>query len=422
MRSDTDNISGNHPSPIRDWRFTAPSALMAAALVWGALAIHGHYPIVDEKAHLAQIEMFRKGDFRLYVKHGEKYPRNAMYPGFHAMMAGTAKILGVDGKNAIRTLCLAFAAAIAILAFTIARELTGPDTAALKAAQVFFLPVLFPFHFLIYTDAAGTAAILAAFLATLKKKDALGGALALAAVFIRHNNVVFVGFILAYRIVDEFGWNPLKTPPKRLAATLWPYAAVMTLVAAGVVINGRPALDDPSSHVPTLSLVNPLLALFCCGALFAPVLLAGQRGTSKWISKHQKAAATILTLVCAASAFLAPTHPWNTLPWLWHNEILAWLFHDGAGRTVLAATASFAALSLAALPLTTNASKLVWVFGFLALAPVALIEPRYYILPLALLTLIRKPRTTWAETTQLALLVLLAIAGHLSQVYTARVI
>ena len=400
----------------------APLILVAAALAWGALAIKDHYLIVDEKAHLAQIEMFREGNLRLYVKHGEEYPRNAMYPGFHALVAATSKILGVDGKNAIRGLCLAFAVAVAALAFIIAKDLTGSDTAALKAAQVFFLPVLFPFHFLIYTDTAGTAAILAAFLAALRKKDGLGGALALTAVLIRHNNIVFVVFILAYRIVDEFGLNPLRTPPRRLAAALWPYAVSAALVAVGVAVNGRPALDDPSSHVPTLSLVNPLFALFCFGALFAPVLLAARKETSEWISKHKKASAAILALICAASAFLAPTHPWNNLPWLWHNEILAWLFRDMAGRTVLAATASFAALSLAALPLATNAARLSWIFSFLALVPVALIEPRYYILPFALATLLRKPRSMRVETVQLALFILVAVAGYLSTIYTARVI
>ena len=397
------------------------AAVAAAALIWGAAAIRGHYPIVDEKAHLAQTEMFRHGDFRLYVKEGERYPRNAMFPGFHLILAGLLKAIGADGLDAARLACLLFAALIPLAAFLAAGAASDGTMAAFKAGQVFFLPCLFPFLFLVYTDAAGLLALLLALWATMRKKDLAAGLFALLAVFIRHNNVVFAAFLPALRLMDEFGWNFVAIPARNVAKRVWPYAIAIAAVATFVIVNGGPALDDPTSHIPRPNLTNALFALFCYGALFAPLILSRRKKISEWVSARPKTAACALLAVAVTAMTVSPTHRWNQMPWLLHNEILNWAFRDYYTRLVLAVVAAIAALSLAA-ELDTGNGRLLLFFSFLSLLPVQLVEPRYYIVPFAFATILRTPSTPKAEAVQTALFAALAIAAHLYHLNTPCVI
>jgi len=415
-----------HPNSKRGtaprWLAAAHATLIVAALAWGAWAIRGRHPIVDEKAHNAQTEMFRHGDFRLYVKKGETYPRNAMFPGFHLILAGMERTLGIDGVDAARSLCLLFAVLIPLATFMVARTLGyNPSYATVKAAQVFLLPCLFPFAFLVYTDAAGLMALLFALWATLRKKDILAGICALLAVFIRHNNVVFVAFLPALRLMDEFGWNFVAIPARNVAKRVWPYAIAIAAVATFVIVNGGPALDDPTSHIPRPNLTNALFALFCYGALFAPLILSRRKKISEWVSARPKTAACALLAVAVTAMTVSPTHRWNQMPWLLHNEILNWAFRDYYTRLVLAVVAAIAALSLAA-ELDTGNGRLLLFFSFLSLLPVQLVEPRYYIVPFAFATILRTPSTPKAEAVQTALFAALAIAAHLYHLNTPCVI
>ena len=416
MKSGT-NLSGDTPR----WLSAIPPVLVLAALLWGAAAIRGHYPIVDERAHSAQTEMFHHGDFHIYIKEGEKYPRNAMLPGFHLILAGLLGITASDGLDAMRLACLLFAALIPIAAFLAAKALSGGRLSTVKAAQVFFLPCLFPFLFLVYTDAAGLLALLLALWATVRKKDILAGAFALLAVFIRHNNVVFAAFLPVSRLAIDSGWNILGRPLRTLLKEVWPYSIAVCAVAAFVIVNGGPTLDDPSSHVPRPTLVNPLFALFCYGALFAPTILSERKKIAEWASAHRWTATITVAAAAATAMTISPTHPWNNMPWLLHNEILNWVFRDFSTRIVLACVSGAAALHLAA-TLHTPAGRLLLVFCFLSLLPVQLVEPRYYVVPFAFAIVFRKPADAWTESAQLALFAILAVMAHLYHIHGPCVI
>jgi hypothetical protein len=221
--------------------------------------------------------------------------------------------------------------------------------------------------------------------------------------------------------MDEFGWNFVAIPARNVAKRVWPYAIAIAAVATFVIVNGGPALDDPASHVPRPSLANPIFALFCYGALFLPLTLSRRRKISEWVSARPKTAACALLAVAVTAMTVSPTHRWNQMPWLLHNEILNWVFRDYYTRLVLAVVAAMAALSLAT-DLDTRNGRLILFFSFLSLLPVQLVEPRYYIVPFTLLALFRKPANAWAESAQTALFAALAIAAHLYHLNTACVI
>src|SRR3546814_11420877 len=102
----------------------------------------------------------------------------------------------------------------------------GDPHASRSAALLFFLPFLFPYYFLVYTDVLSWLLVLCALLATLERRHVLA-ALALAlSIGVRQNNVVWAGFmplLALWPTLQEAGWSPWRRAGE-VARVAWPYA------------------------------------------------------------------------------------------------------------------------------------------------------------------------------------------------------
>ncbi len=366
--------------------------------------------ILDEKDHYGQIRIFHEGAFELYRRPGEELPKNATLPGFHAAAAAYAKLAGSCTPETIRIFNILAGIGAAVLAWITARELHGPDIALTRALQLFFLPVLFPFIFLIYTDVFSLMLVLAAFLACVRKKYIISGLFALAAVAARQNNIVFVLFLAAYSYVDAFGFKISSDRLRKHALELLPYALICAGFAIFAIARGSIAMNR--DHQLALSAGNILFSLFSCAVLFLPVHMVNRKRIQRRVSSRKICFFAVSAAILIAVMLYVPGHRYNRIPWLLRNEILSWLLRDIWGRTVFACAVLLAVSSLLSTKLAGRAGYLLYPFWLLVLLPHLLVEPRYYIIPFALLVLLRKKQNPYLEIALVLWFIIFSTAIH----------
>ncbi|HJT98211.1 MAG TPA: hypothetical protein VJ696_07825, partial [Rhodanobacteraceae bacterium] len=216
----------------------------------------------DEAYHYAQIELFRRGEFRvldLYL---------TTIPGYHALVAALLAITGSESLAAARTLTALFGLAAAA-AFHLIRRETQRGTESIATAELLALPVLAPFLFLVYTDVLALALILWATLATLRGRHVLAAIALCATVLVRQNDVVWAGFLAALAVWPAWQERGFADP-KRLAALLAPYLVPVGAFLAFWIWNGSISLSHEQAKLhPELGLHtgNLLLAILAVGVL-----------------------------------------------------------------------------------------------------------------------------------------------------------
>src|SRR3546814_874244 len=127
--------------------------------------------IADESVHVPQILWFLQGRF-------EAHPLLTTIPGYHLAVAALLKVASIESVAAMRAVGAGIGVACALVFWLIRRRLGDPH-ASRSAALLFFLPFLFPYYFLVYTDVLSPLLVLCALLATLERRHVLA-ALAVA--------------------------------------------------------------------------------------------------------------------------------------------------------------------------------------------------------------------------------------------------
>jgi len=373
---------------------TAAAAAVCTAIVWAATL--GNSSIVDEAGHHAQITMFQRGDYALYRLPGHEHPVNAMLPGFHAAVAAIAAAAHAESRPAIRAICLVWSLCLAAFVWGIARRGSDDRHAMLRTIQALFLPNLFPFHVLIYTDVLAASACMAAVLFCLQDRPWATAAAALAAAVVRQTNGLLVLFLLAFTATRE------RIRPggsfQSWVRRWWPVAVGMVPLATVMAMFGRVGLDDPIKHPLRLAANNLEWSLLECGVFFLPwhawVYCTRWRRIRPWM---------VAGAAALAGAILWQSreiHPWNDVyefPYLLRNHLIAWTdaLWWRKGAAALGIVGVLVALAIA--PLRERGAG--WLFGLWAamLLPQWNVDPRYHILPLLLFTVLRQPGPLWVE-------------------------
>ncbi|MFZ2654412.1 MAG: hypothetical protein WAX69_05810 [Victivallales bacterium] len=366
--------------------------------------MYKHKFILDEKDHYPQVRMFYDNNFKLYVETGDAYPRNATLPGFHLAAALFGKAIGCCSPDIIRIFNMLTGVLIALVAFLIAREMSGRNMAAIRALQVFFLPVLFPFHFLIYTDSFSLLMVLVSFFTCLKRKYLLSALFAIAAVFVRQTNICFIIILMSYHYVNEHGFSFNLPGLKKQFYPVWPYLLACAAFAIHILMYGRVSLNN--DHAITLSEGNLLFSLFCCFLIFLPMHLWNRKSIQAWTLANQRWMIPVVLLVAISCLLYNPSHRFNRIPWLFRNEVLDYLTRDIPGRVILICSVIGAVLSLASAKYLGRGAYLLFLLWPLLLVGMLLVEPRYYIIPFTFLILFRKPESIYMELILLSWLVL----------------
>src|SRR5262249_116910 len=148
LSASTPNASPDEPRHARGFSFLrslkatqADAAILGVVLgalfVAGLIAMRHRGVYTDELNHYAQIELFLRGEFRIFTLY------LTTIPGYHAIVAAILKITGGESLNAARLVNAAFALILLGGFFALRRKL-WPGTETLATAQLFVLPILVP--------------------------------------------------------------------------------------------------------------------------------------------------------------------------------------------------------------------------------------------------------------------------------------
>lgn len=376
----------------RRWLATTALALLAAGVALAMhLSIRGEGYRADEVHHHTQIRWLLDGELR-------RLPNLLMFPLYHMAMAAVAWPFGWTGLDDFRLLNLALSA-VALSAVSRAARATCARDAGLRTAQAVALPCLLPLVFLVYTDVAALGMLAAALFAVQRRRHRTAAALGFVSILLRQTNAVWVVFLAALALTGERerGAGDERWPATAARAG-WPFAAALAgfaLLAALVM----PALLRPGPpYTSGLYTGNLVFGLALLAVLFAPLHAANSVALFALMRRRPGTVAAALVATAAAMWLgLRERNALNRLPDFLHNEVLAAVATGGSAAALLFVAVAVGLLAVAATPLAPPSRRLLPAAAALALLPLAVIEPRYSLVPLVLWNLFRAPATRAVE-------------------------
>jgi alpha-1,2-glucosyltransferase len=379
-------------------------ALFVAALL--AMRHRGVY--TDELNHYAQIELFLRGELRVFTRY------LTTIPGYHAIVAAILKLTGGESLDAARLVNAAFAL-IAAGGFFALRRSVWPGTETLATAQLLVLPILVPLFFLVYTDVLAIALLLWATLATIAARHWLAAALLVVLISVRQNEVVWAGLccaLAAWPLVREHGVRAAREAMPLVLPYCVPVAAFLVFWAW----NGSISLSHEQAALHpdvSLHLGNLFFALFVAGVLLPLHAIAGLGDFATHVRRRPWLAAIPLAVFAAFWWGFRADNPYNTAfpNYYVRNGFLIALGTEPLVRAGAGIVVALAACGLASTRLKPAAAYWLYPIAAFSLAAAWLVEQRYALVPLVLWLAFREHRgraiewATWALWLALAVFV-----------------
>lgn len=344
-------------------------------------------PLWDERVHREQIQWFVDGFFALQ-------PWLPMPPTYHALIAAPAAVLGLDSLLAFRMIS-ALVGLSSVAVFHVLARLRA-ERPVERTLHYLFLPLLFPFFFVLYTDATSLLFMLLTAVFLRRGRSAAAGLTGIIGVLVRQTNIFWLGFLFLWDVVnaknDETYWEALKAGIRRNPIIV---ATAPTFLLA-VLVNGGVTLDAPDLHPLGVYGGNVWFFFVAVFFTFAPLHLANLREVVALVRRPVVAAGMVLAFPVYWFTFTAP-HIFNVSEFFLRNRLLGAVDESVALRIGLFALIAYTALSLSRIRLTERADYLVYVYALLALLPVVLVEVRYMLFPLVWIALARERSSDTAE-------------------------
>jgi alpha-1,2-glucosyltransferase len=355
----------------------------------------------DEGFHGPQIWSFYCGNYK-------PLPDLSMVPGYHFILAFVCRQLGVFNLDLLRFLsaCLSLLALPIFYKFT--RIYHGKE-APIRTLQLLFLPLLYPFFFLIYTDIPALMSVLLVWLFCLRRQHIPAAIAGILALLLRQNNIIWIGLGVLL-VCLESGGDSGKTQAnsKRGFALpaltqVWPYIAVFILFGLFVIYNGGVATGDQRLQRMSINLTGVYFLLLCGWAAFLPYNIVQAPKIWRLLLKPWIAASAVAGLVVYLATFRV-THQYNAqgLDFYLHNRVLTLMTNSAAWRTVLYIPMLWMVLSAASTQLPQKRFRWIYPVIVLAICLHPMVEVRYTFVALALFLALRPPMQPAAEIATLA--------------------
>lgn len=356
------------------------------------------YPryIVDESVHFNQIVRFIDGNFIISN-------RLTTLPFFHLFSALTGKLF-LDIKSILffRLLNTVVSIGLIYTFHKILREHNySREISFLRTAQFAFLPIFFPFYFIIYTDPLSNLLILLSYLFLVKKQYFWSGIFSFLSVATRQTNVFWMALILFWGILQEYRSNNFNNQENSkislyfvlLIKKFWVFLINFLTFIAFVVENKGVAIGDKEMH-PAFQIYfgNIYFSIFLLFFLFLPIHVENRhiiynlfKNNWRWIT---------LTILAAFPLFLLNfkiDHPYNNIgTGFLRNYLLHYLNLNFFTKTFLFAVNFISILSLISTPLLSKKYYLIYPIFFLTIIFSWLIEVRYYLVFIMFFLIFRK--------------------------------
>jgi len=371
--------------------------LVTAVVVYNALRPLGRYS--DEIHHYRQIRSFCNGDFTLN-------PRITTIPGYHVVSAAVGRMTGDCSAEQMRRVN-ATIGALSVIAFFFAVRAAGSSVPLARTLQYFFLPILLPYHFLIYADSISLLANLVTVALLLRGRFALAGLAGTLAILVRQTNVVWLFLVCAVAFFDV---PEVRSAPHPLTAWLrrtWTALLGLAAFAGFVLWNGGVAVGGRGAFAAGLHTGNVFLFLALYFVMFLPANLAALR------RRAERLADPLWWGLCAAAylVFLLTfrvDHPFNKFEGFLRNEMLSVVASSLAAKHAFFVFAAAGLASLYVTRLRRPSLYLVYPLALATLLPLRLIEHRYGLAAYVLLLVCREDDPPAVEYAGVALSMLLS--------------
>jgi alpha-1,2-glucosyltransferase len=348
-------------------------------LVYHALRPLGRYS--DEMHHYRQIRRFCDGDFT-------PDPRVTTIPGYHLVSAAVGRVTGDCSAQQMRLVNTAIGA-LSVAAFFAAIRAAGSQAPVARTLQYFFLPILLPYHFLIYADSISLLANLATLALTLRGRFLAAGLVGSLAILVRQTNVVWLVLVCAVAFADAPG---LWDEPKPLAAwarRTWTALAGLVGFTLFVLWNGGVAVGGRGAFAAGLHTGNVFLFLALYLVLFLPANLFALRRRRERLA-HPLFWALLVGVYVLFLATFRVDHPFNKFEGFLRNEMLSVVASSLLAKHAFFAFAAGGLASLYVTRLRRPSLYLIYLLALAILLPLRLIEHRYGLAAYVLLLVCRE--------------------------------
>lgn len=372
--------------------------------------ISSHGLIVDERFHYAQIYRFMHGDYSLD-------PALPMLPGYHLVLSGMGRMLGIgqmpyyQGVPSIRFLSFLFHLASIGVFYAIAIKI-NKQSSLIKTAQFSIFPLFFPFFPLLYTDLFSNLFLLVILWLILQRRFYWGGLVAGISLFIRQNNLIWLVFFNVLLYVQTNGYrcnrqHLIDHLKQSVTFFIGPMILAIYLLFNRSVVVGQET-QSYFSGAP-IHINNAIMILGYYAVLFLPLILSSGKEMASFCRKKKIYGVFVPFVFLLVFALFQNDHPLNGNPFFIHNALAMFAVETITTRLLLLVLVVLSLLSLAVVKLEDRSYRLFYLFSFLFLLPLWLMDLRYYVAPFTLFLLFRKARSNRVEYALLTFFLVLSV-------------
>ncbi|MBM3232839.1 hypothetical protein FJZ18_01595 [Candidatus Pacearchaeota archaeon] len=352
-------------------------SLMVLGAVLGYLIISQRGLYVDEHDHYRQLMMFFNGQISVYAS-------IPFYPLYHAFIFIFGWIFGNDSISFFRFINLLIGASTALISYFIISHFSQSN-AVHKTVRFFYIPIIFPYLFLIYTDIFSLFLVLLSFLLVLKKHYTLAQIFAIISVFARQNNAIWIGFIILWIIMEEK--NKIKVFSLNFIRLIAPTIIGAIVILYAFFIQDFFVIKAKNIHPVGFFTGNIFIFLFIAFILFLPLHWINRKVVTKELSKTSTWVFIALAFIIYLVTFNVEHH-FNKITLFFRNQALLAITSSLALKILFFIPLAYTMLSLKVTKTVSNISYILYPFILLFLLPMQHIEFRYSIIPISLLFLL----------------------------------
>lgn len=370
--------------------------LILAVFSWGFSSYAQRPFIVDEYHHFAQFRIFLDGEWKM----DSEIPN---IPGYHLILASLGKIFQFQEFSAAR-LATSFISFFCVVIFYFSARCISEEGALLKSLQFAFLPILFPFFFLIYADVFSLLLVVTSTLAFTKGQRNPGYLFCILSVLVRQSNIIWLLFFFVYAYLEDFGWIFKLKDIYEHCLRSWLCLIGFLSFCLFVLINEGVSMGHVKYH-PTFSFHtgNIFFYLFLLFCLSVPIFLSRGKQLVSAMMNWKYSLPTIITVTAIFYLSFKVDNPLNSYQNHLRNQLLYYFNNSVWHQTLLLLTCLFTIFGLTTVQLSKKSYYIIYPATILFLAPVWLIEQRYYLVPFMLFLLYRKPANIYIEALQVGL-------------------
>jgi len=356
----------------------------------------------DESFNFRQVSRFINRDFSME-------PGMNVIPGYHALVSLVLFVFHKSGVFSARFVSFV----ISVLSIAIFYLLTGkiyPRPSLTRTLQYTFLPILFPFFSLVYTDILALLLVLVALYLVLWKRYTLAGVVGILSVLARTNNIAWLAFLYVFVYYENYGLE-WRSFPRSLRQT-WIYWLGFGLFLAFLFVNKGIAISDKAVQpLFKFQTGNVFFLLFTFFWLFLPMNIANFPRILRFVRDQNWIVLEIMLIYLVYMFTFSSTHPYNQAfpDYYIRNKLLIAVTNEPGLKSLFFLPIAYALLSLCVTALQEKRFYWLYLFTLLSLVPFWLIEPRYYFVPLSLFILFKNERSSWVEWITVGVFIALSV-------------